>query len=76
VLNKFDPMFDSLVYVTPTIRVDTQVYPNLFTFSLTDRDMPTSYGNLSSLFSVAVNDTNFYVQYDPARNQLTFNFQG
>ena len=76
VLNKFDPMFDSPVYVAPTIRVDTQSRADLVTFSISDRDTPMSTLSSSSQFLVETNDTNFYVQFDSARNLYTFNFQG
>jgi hypothetical protein len=77
-LNKYDPQFDLTAYTTRPIRVDQNNVPNLFRFSIYDRDYVQDNLNLNnvSLFSVFTNDTNFYVTKDADTNQFIFNFRG
>jgi hypothetical protein len=72
-INKYDPQFDSIAYVSPTVRVDTQLYSNLITFVVTDRDLIV---NNISYFTVTSNDTNFSIEADQANNRFYLNFQG
>ncbi|CAF0737580.1 unnamed protein product [Brachionus calyciflorus] len=75
-LNKYDPEFDSISYVSKKIRVDKTYEKELIRFKVYDKDYELLNLNNISLFTLSTNNSIFNINPDYGKNEFYLSLNG